>query len=84
MAIDKDVLDRLLAGRDPQELFAKIRLDRRAEEGVVGTGYRLAGPLMSARDIAVVRTIDALAEGASLRAVGQGIVSREEWPGPGE
>jgi len=23
MAIDKDVLDQLLAGRDPQELFAK-------------------------------------------------------------
>ena len=36
MAIDKDVLDQLLAGREPQELFAKDGLLDDPEEGAVG------------------------------------------------
>ncbi|WP_447753294.1 DNA -binding domain-containing protein [Sphingopyxis fribergensis] len=36
------------------------------------------------RAILVLRTIDALAEGASLRAVGAGLVSGDDWPGEGD
>ncbi|KTE04337.1 hypothetical protein ATE68_01420 [Sphingopyxis sp. H038] len=37
-----------------------------------------------ARPILLLRTIDALAEGASLRAIGDGLVRAGEWPGDGE
>ncbi|SEH12829.1 Uncharacterized conserved protein [Sphingopyxis sp. YR583] len=37
-----------------------------------------------ARAVRVLRTIDALGEGASLRAIGTGIVCAEGWPGDGE
>jgi hypothetical protein len=36
MAIEKDVLDQLLAGRDPEELFGKDGLIDELEEGAVG------------------------------------------------
>lgn len=36
------------------------------------------------RRILILRTIDALAEGASLRAIGDGLICAGEWPGEGE
>lgn len=36
------------------------------------------------REILALRTIDALADGASLRQIGAGLISDREWPGDGE
>ena len=50
-------------------------------------GAPLADPVFArdmARSILLLRAIDALAEGASLRMVGAGLVSADEWPGDSE
>jgi hypothetical protein len=39
---------------------------------------------MTKRRILILRTIDALGEGASLRAIGEHLVRGDDWPGPGE
>src|SRR5580692_7190869 len=39
MAIEKDLLDQLLAGRDPKDVFNKGRPGRRAEEGAVRADF---------------------------------------------
>lgn len=51
------------------------------------SGDTAAGPRAMAGDgraILVLRTIDALGEGASLRDIGLGIAGGDEWPGEGE
>jgi len=37
-----------------------------------------------ARDLLLLRTIDALGEGASLRMIGEALVRADDWPGAGE
>jgi hypothetical protein len=64
----------------PAQLAELARLRRAIADGAVPPPQRFD----EGRAILALRTIDALAEGASLRAIGLGIVGAGEWPGEGE